>query len=152
MPNVYWTLKQNRVGKWGLGSLSNSTLMNTNRRAPKCLIMQSGLIRADSQIPHSRQQTHRNVRQIGYTLQTHKITTYTHRSSNPRLSYLTPPAVSVCVSACCQTSKTPGSRVQKVPQQPQTRGRFISKKQSHETDYHLSPYASINCYYLNPKW
>lgn len=61
-----------------LGSLSNSTLMNTKRQAPKCLIMQSGLIRADSQIPHSRQQKHRNVGQILYTSHTHKATIYTH--------------------------------------------------------------------------
>lgn len=52
----------------------------------------SGLIRADSQTPHSRQQTRRNVRQVGYTLQTF----------DPQLCYLTPPARSalcVCLHA-----------------------------------------------------
>lgn len=87
--------------------------------------MQSGLIRADSHIPHRRQQTHRNVQQIGYTLQTHRLT----HSSNP---HIVPehPLPCVCVSACRQTRKTPESWEQKVPQPPRIRGGLVPKSRS----------------------
>lgn len=123
------------MGKGRAGSLSNSTLMNTNRQAPKCLIMQTGLIRADSQIPHSRQQPHRNVQQIGYTLQTQN---YNIHSPTPLIHYF---LSSVCV---CAVKVERRLAVLKVPQQPHNGGRLSSKKQKHEADYHLSPHTSIN--------
>ncbi len=136
--------------KTKLGFLSDFTSANTNRLAPKCLIMQSGLITADSQIPHSRQQTHRNVRQIGCTSQTHKITTYTHHSSNLPRSYLTPPTphgVLVCLLAV-KLARRLAAKYRKFPYNHTTRRDLFpkskKKKQKHETDYRLSLHVSVN--------
>lgn len=121
-------------------SPSNSTLMKTNRQGPKSLIMQSGLISADSQIPHSRQQTHRNVRRMGYTSHTQKSQRTLTRSSNPWLSYLTP-CCRVFVFLCAVKLRRPAAKFRKFPND-HNGGKFISKKRKHETD--LSPQASKN--------
>jgi len=61
-------------GKGRLGSPSNSTLMNTNRRARKCLIMQSGLIRAHLPNPHRRTHTHTHTGMSDKSLPHHRHT------------------------------------------------------------------------------
>lgn len=122
--------KIKELGKWRLGT--PSTLMNTNRKAPKCLIVQSGLIKADSQIPPSHQQT-----QECLTNRLH-VANAQNRSSNPGLGYLKLPAVWVS-----WMSAHPAVKEERSPT-PHNRRRLNFKKQKLETDYRLSLHASTN--------
>lgn len=92
---------------------------------------QSGLIRADSQIPHSRQQTHRNVRQVGYTLQTHQVTTFAS-SFGPQFRFLTPPA-RLALCACLHVVKparSPAAKYRVIPNNYTTEGGLFLRSGS----------------------
>lgn len=111
--------------------------MNTNRQAPKCLIMQTGLIRADSQIPHSRQQPHRNVQQIGYTLQTQN---YNIHSPTPPIHYF---LSSVCVCAV-KVERCLAAKYWKFPNNHTTVGDLVPKSRSMKliiTYPHIPPWT-----------
>lgn len=92
---------------------------------------QSGLIRADSQIPHSRQQTHRNVRQVGYTLQTHQVTTFAS-SFGPQFCFLTPPArLALCVCLhVVKPTRSPAAKYRVIPNNYTTEGGLFLRSGS----------------------